>query len=199
MRPSGWETRKTHYGYHRYLTKLYVSSALVSAMYSRSSELGLSNLYLLTSVWYSSNWIGKTLWWGPSPRGRTWHWSKQKWRGRGEASGRATGWYSGSPTDIYLDVTSRCMSVGEPGYWRLWRRFQQAMTMIWWRFWEPWWGWGSSSWKRESEAQGEESCPWCLPANRDFHSLDTSMFWNHSSLFGSELLFEFDQTSCEAI
>ena len=29
-----------HCGYHSYLTKLYVGSALVSAMYGRSSELG---------------------------------------------------------------------------------------------------------------------------------------------------------------
>ena len=28
-------------GYHRYLTKLYVGSALVSVMYGQSSELGL--------------------------------------------------------------------------------------------------------------------------------------------------------------
>ena len=46
---------------------------------------------------------------------------------------------SGSLTDVYLllDVTSRSKWVGEPDYWmvtrirlRLWRRFQQAMTMI---------------------------------------------------------------------
>ena len=41
----------TQCGYHRYLTKLYFGSALVSAMYGRSSELGLySNLHLRTSV-----------------------------------------------------------------------------------------------------------------------------------------------------
>ena len=31
----------SHCGYHRYLTKLYVGSVLVSAKYDRSSELGL--------------------------------------------------------------------------------------------------------------------------------------------------------------
>ena len=30
-----------HCGYHRYLTKLYIGSVLVSAMYGRSSELGV--------------------------------------------------------------------------------------------------------------------------------------------------------------
>ena len=37
--------RPTHCGYHRNLTKLYVSSVLVLTMYGRSSELGLSNLF----------------------------------------------------------------------------------------------------------------------------------------------------------
>ena len=41
----------------RVLDKLYVGGALVSAMNGRSSELGLSNLHLRTSVWYSINWI----------------------------------------------------------------------------------------------------------------------------------------------
>ena len=47
---------------HRYLTKLYVSSVLVSTMYGRSSELGLSNLHLCSNSSYSSNWIGEGLW-----------------------------------------------------------------------------------------------------------------------------------------
>ena len=41
----------------RVLDKLYVGGALVSAMNGRSSELGLSNLHLRISVWYSSIWI----------------------------------------------------------------------------------------------------------------------------------------------
>ena len=48
-------SREGHCGGHMYLTKLYVGSALV---YGRSSELGLSNLHLRTSVLkFSSNWI----------------------------------------------------------------------------------------------------------------------------------------------
>ena len=34
-----------HCGYHRHQTKLYVGSALVSAVYRRSSELGLYQTY----------------------------------------------------------------------------------------------------------------------------------------------------------
>ena len=48
-----------HCGYHRFKTKLYVGSELVSAIYGRRSELGFdtSNLHLRTFVWYSSDWI----------------------------------------------------------------------------------------------------------------------------------------------
>ena len=60
---SRWAERATmHCGDHRYLTKLYVSSVLVSTLYGRSSELGLSNLHLCSNSSYSSNWIGEGLW-----------------------------------------------------------------------------------------------------------------------------------------
>ena len=61
-----WKTYLLHCGYHRNLTKLYVGSALVSTIYGRSSELGLSNLHLRSSIWFSSNWIDLL---GPACRG----------------------------------------------------------------------------------------------------------------------------------
>ena len=49
-----------HCGYHSYLTKLYVSSVLVSAMYGRSSELGLyqTSAYLFDTLVSGLGWVG---------------------------------------------------------------------------------------------------------------------------------------------
>ena len=41
MEVGGYLTRNLHCGYHRHQTKLYVGSALVLAVYGRTSELGL--------------------------------------------------------------------------------------------------------------------------------------------------------------
>ena len=62
-----------------------IGSALVSAMYWRSSELGLSNLHLRTSVQFFSNWISTHLYLLP----------RKPASGRQRVGGLVGGWVGG--------------------------------------------------------------------------------------------------------